>query len=108
MQVILVFEVWQTHRWNVLAYTSMIFYVAMFWPRRSLELVVIGSSSHFCAMAKTLKFALSALALVNAHKPRDDVQEAYDQFLKDFGKSYDSVEKQVLGGLDGVQGAEGQ
>ena len=65
--------------------------------RRSLELVVIGSSSHFCAMAKTLKFALSALALVNAHKPRDDVQEAYDQFLKDFGKSYDSVEKQVEG-----------
>ena len=54
-------------------------------------------------MAKTLKFALSALALVNAHKPRDDVQEAYDQFLKDFGKSYDSVEKQVLEGLDGVQ-----
>ena len=54
-------------------------------------------------MAKTLKFALSALALVNAHKPRDDVQEAYDQFLKDFGKSYDSIEKQVLEGLDGVQ-----
>ena len=54
-------------------------------------------------MAKTLKFALSALALVNAHKPRDDVQEAYDQFLKDFGKSYDSMEKQVLEGLDGVQ-----
>ena len=72
-------------------------------PRRSLELVVIGSSSHFCAMAKTLKFALSALALVNAHKPRDEVQEAYDQFLKDFGKSYDSIEKQVLEGLDGVQ-----
>ena len=54
-------------------------------------------------MAKTLKFALSALALVNAHKPRDDVQAAYDQFLKDFGKSYDSIEKQVLEGLDGVQ-----
>lgn len=46
-------------------------------------------------MAKTLKFALSALALVNGHKPREDVQHAYDQFLKDFGKSYDSVEKQV-------------
>ena len=46
-------------------------------------------------MAKTLKFALSALALVNGHKPRDDLQHAYDQFLKDFGKSYDSVEKQA-------------
>ena len=46
-------------------------------------------------MAKTLKFALSALALVNGQKPRDDVQHAYDQFLKDFGKTYDSVEKQV-------------
>ena len=46
-------------------------------------------------MAKTLKFALSALALVNAQKPRDDVQHAYNQFLKDFGKSYDPVEKQV-------------
>eukprot|EP00438_Fugacium_kawagutii_P030714 Skav202272 [mRNA] locus=scaffold7051:169:965:+ [translate_table: standard] len=46
-------------------------------------------------MAKTLKFALSALALVNGHKPREDVQQAYDQFLKDFGKSYDSVEKQA-------------
>ena len=46
-------------------------------------------------MAKTLKFALSALALVNGHKPRDDVQHAYNQFLKDFGKSYDSVEKQA-------------
>ena len=79
----------------------MIFCVCL-GPRRSLELVVIGSSSHFCAMAKTLKFALSALALVNAHKPRDDVQEAYDQFLKDFGKSYDSVEKQVLEGLGSV------
>ena len=42
-----------------------------------------------------LKFALSALALVNGQKVRGDVQKAYDQFLKDFGKSYDDVEKQA-------------
>ena len=33
-------------------------------------------------MAKTLKFALSALALVNAQKPRDDVQHAYNTVLE--------------------------
>ena len=49
-------------------------------------------------MAKTLKFALSALAFVHdvhGHKPRDDVQQAYEEFLKDFGKDYDAVEKQA-------------
>ena len=46
-------------------------------------------------MAKTLKLALSALLLANAQKPRADVQQAYEQFLKDFGKDYDEVEKQV-------------
>ena len=34
----------------------------------------------------------------------DDVPRGpMNQFLKDFGKSYDSIEKQVLEGLDGVQ-----
>ena len=46
-------------------------------------------------MAKTLKLALSALAFAQAHKPRADVEQAFDRFLKDFDKSYDDVEKQA-------------
>lgn len=46
-------------------------------------------------MVKTLKLALGALAFAYAQKPRADVQNAYEQFLKDFGKHYDEVEKQV-------------
>ncbi|CAK9043959.1 Xylem cysteine proteinase 1, partial [Durusdinium trenchii] len=46
-------------------------------------------------MVKTLKLALGALAFAYAQKPRADVQNAYEQFLKDFGKHYDEVEKQA-------------
>mmetsp|Transcript_14029 Transcript_14029/g.33377 ORF Transcript_14029/g.33377 Transcript_14029/m.33377 type:complete len:459 (+) Transcript_14029:45-1421(+) len=47
-------------------------------------------------MAKALSIAcLGALGLVQGHKPRADVEKAFDQFLKDFGKDYEDIEKQA-------------
>ncbi|CAE7211553.1 CEP2 [Symbiodinium necroappetens] len=46
-------------------------------------------------MAKVLGTALALLGFVEAQQPRDDVQKAFDQFLKDFQKDYDDIEKQA-------------
>ena len=48
------------------------------------------------AMVKALSLAcLGVLGLAGAHKPRTDIEKAFDQFLKDFDKDYDDVEKQA-------------
>ena len=47
-------------------------------------------------MAKALSIAcLGVLGFAGAHKPRTDVEKAFDKFLKDFSKDYDEVEKQA-------------
>ncbi|CAE7296582.1 XCP1 [Symbiodinium sp. CCMP2592] len=47
-------------------------------------------------MVKALSIAcLGVLGFAGAHKPRSDVEKAFDKFLKDFSKDYDDVEKQA-------------
>ena len=47
-------------------------------------------------MVKVLSIAcLGVLGFAGAQKPRADIQKAFDQFLKDFNKDYDDVEKQA-------------
>ena len=47
-------------------------------------------------MVKALSIAcLGVLGFASAQKPRADIQKAFDQFLKQFGKDYDEVEKQA-------------
>mmetsp|Transcript_119589 Transcript_119589/g.168193 ORF Transcript_119589/g.168193 Transcript_119589/m.168193 type:complete len:459 (+) Transcript_119589:57-1433(+) len=46
-------------------------------------------------MAKVLGTALALLGFVEAQQPRDDIQKAFDEFLKDFQKDYDDIEKQA-------------
>eukprot|EP00439_Symbiodinium_sp_Y106_P080379 s725_g19.t1 len=47
------------------------------------------------SMAKVLGTALALLGFVEAQQPRDDIQKAFDEFLKDFQKDYDDIEKQA-------------
>ena len=48
------------------------------------------------AMVRALSMAcLGLLGLAQGQTPRGDVEKAFDQFLKDFGKDYDAVEKQA-------------
>ena len=60
-----------------------------------LELLGFSSLASF-TMVKALSLAcLGVLGFAGAHKPRTDIQKAFDQFLKDFSKDYDDVEKQA-------------